>query len=193
MKKTALLILILLNLNLTANENLIWRTAMYATVATFYVTNYFGTDEAGVDLGKHKDVYFTRLNFRWLHRKNLFEIGDFSLDSYHSFSFGKWQSEIDVSDTGSITTIDYAPIFRIEKLNSFMPFLEYSIGGSLISRYEINDKKLGGSFSFNHMLGIGYKFNKFNFSLKYQHYSNNGIYEENNGVNFYLISLSLNY
>jgi len=193
MKKTALIFILLININIFANESLIWRTAMFSTIFTFYGTNFFETTESGMDLGNYEDVYFARIHLRWKFKNNLANFGKYSLNSYHSFAFAKWQSEIDVTDKGSITVVEYNPIFRIENLNTFSPFLEYSIGTSLISDYEINEHKLGGAFSFNHILGIGYKFNKFNLSLKYQHYSNNGIYKENTGINFYLLSLSYNY
>ncbi|MEO2069374.1 MAG: acyloxyacyl hydrolase, partial [Desulfurobacteriaceae bacterium] len=98
---------------------------------------------------------------------------------------------LNYSDRDTNNVVDFNPMFCV-KLSKMLQ-LCYSSGVSLFSSKFIGKEKFGGYFSFNHFAKVFFKIKKLTFNLGMQHYSNNGIFYPNDGINFYFLSVGWKY
>lgn len=196
------MLLVLLSLSLPAAANdltgLGWRAGVGGTVTLVYLTNLFQSDVAGVEVGQGEDVYFTRGYFRWDGRQAaLGRAGGVSVDLIWQFAYAHWQSQLSDAGADGNNVISFAPVFRINLPWRWTPdFVETWVGLSLFSATEINDKRFGGHFQFEDVLATGWKLgprDQWELSLRVMHNSNNGIYRDNNGIDFLLLGLGYRY
>jgi hypothetical protein len=128
-----------------------------------------------------------------------FEEGDWYLGMHFDFGLIYIDSNADVVGIvdfpDSLFGISMTPVFRLQRApfsNSISPFFEIAVGASLLSEdklrnSEIDGIDLGGNFQFEDLFSIGLKFGElqqYEISLNYFHYSNAGIYDHNDGLNF---------
>jgi hypothetical protein len=189
-------ILILLSITTSSayaiDENIIWRTGMAASIGSILYTNVLNTTESGFETGINtdNDISMVRFNFNWK-IKNI-DLNDFfNLSISNTVRISKWSNINNNHD--NVHAIDYAPTFRMTFRNKFIPYIEYATGISYLSSTKLKNNDFGGNFAFNHFIGVGYNIYNFNLSGKFQHYSNNNIFESNPGINFKILSLSYKY
>lgn len=180
-----------------AADATIWRSAMGATVIATALTNALGSDTMLLELGTGNDIYFARYSARWHSDTSTTFSNGLTITPSLQAGYSKWQSAKDSSSSATNNVIDLLPVFRWE--GSALPlvdFIDTGVGLSIFSSDELAGRKFGGPLQFNNYLGIGWRFGEddnWEASVHYQHYSNNNIYEENNGVNFAHISIGYNY
>ena len=170
------------------SENWIWRISLFAFLSTELATNPINADSFSIEFGRSKEaieMYRLRLNFNY---KSYF---DGKLKLYFSFSYSKWNNLKNYSDKDANNVLDFNPVFSL-KLSKNV-FLCYSSGLSFFSANHIGTKKFGGYFSFNHFTKVLFKIKKLLLKLGMQHYSNNGIFYPNDGINFYFLSIGWKY
>ena len=180
-----------------AADATIWRSAMGATVIATALTNALGSDTMMLELGTGDDIYFARYSARWYSDTSTRISDGLTITPSLQAGYSKWQSAKDSSSSATNNVIDFLPVFRWE--GSSLPlvdFIDTGVGLSIFSNDELSGRKFGGPLQFNNYLGIGWRFGEaenWEASVHFQHYSNNNIYEDNNGVNFAHISIGYNY
>ena len=88
----------------------------------------------------------------------------------------------------NLAVIGITPVLRYERDDKLGWYAEAGIGANLFSElYNNDDNQLSTAFQFGDHIGIGYVTpTKWDFGLKFQHYSNGSIKRPNSGANFLL-------
>jgi len=91
-----------------------------------------------------------------------------------------------------------APFLRLCPPNTNVrPFFEVGVGANLSSRDEIGGRRLGGTFVFSLMGGVGLEFVKkeymISLSYRFRHLSNAHLYPTNQGMNFQYAMVSVGF
>lgn len=93
--------------------------------------------------------------------------------------------------TKNIAVIGFTPVFRYQRDSKLGLYAEAGIGVNLFSDlYKNQDKELATAFQFGDHLGIGYTTARWDFGLRYQHYSNASIKRPNAGANWIVARLA---
>jgi len=189
LKKNLFGVLLLSSLSIAASNA--WRIPMAATIGTIFATNIVNAAESGITVGIADKMKLVKANFSWLGKEDLYTIKNFKLNYYNRVSYGVWYEKGNASKVAN-NVLDFNPVFRLESDDMY---LEYSTGISYMSDYkfEKTNLNLGGNFQFNHFINLGVKIKNFTTSVGYAHYSNNNIYDLNNGINFVYLNLSYRY
>lgn len=114
------------------------------------------------------------------------------LGGYWEFSLAQWNREALPGERDQLVEIGITPVFRIQRNSLRGLYVEGGIGAHLLSSTELGNKRFGSSFQFGDHLGLGYRFgaNKaLDIGYRYQHLSNVGIKDPNQGIDFHQIRL----
>lgn len=142
------------------------------------------------------DVKGMRLAYRPVHKyyEKLFFLVDVSL--YWEVSMNTWEvGENNTRETNYAVAV--SPVFSKEltKMQGRYPLsVELGIGISAVADTRFAGRNIGSSFQFEDRLGLSLAFGKSlkqTASLRYMHYSNGGLNEQNSGLDF--VSLSYSY
>jgi len=71
-----------------------------------------------------------------------------------------------------------------------VPFVEGGVGGAYIAHENFAGERLGSHFQFRDVLGVGLKFGatrQYSMRLRYIHYSNADLADENDGMDFFVV------
>jgi lipid A 3-O-deacylase len=150
---------------------------------------------SSIELGSGDDsTNMARVTLRWNWDKR-WSIGQ----SWHATGFweaglGYWDG--DGAGAKNLWDIGITPVFRLGPVGSRF-FLEAAIGAHYLSDTRINDDRdFGGNFSFGSHMGFGWLLgakDRYELGYRFQHLSNAGISEPNDGINFHQIRLGYNY
>jgi hypothetical protein len=165
---------------------------MGATALTVYLTNIVEADEGSVEFATSDEATMAKANFHWMLKEDIASAGGFNLDMYSVASYSKW-TKVDYvgnSDEFSNNALDISLLNRFE--NRYF-VLEYGLGLSAMSNISLDRSVDGGVLYFNHVLGLGVKYEGFKVIGRFEHYSNNGIHHPNIGYNFYAINIGWEY
>ena len=89
-------------------------------------------------------------------------------------------------DTGTISLGPHLLFYS--RPDSF--FAEFGTRATLFSETEVGRKDFGGVFQFGSFLGFGHPLGKsHDVAIRFQHYSNAGIYKENRGIDLLMLEL----
>ena len=125
---------------------------------------------------------------KWLPFGNWYLGGQWELSGSYWHAETKGRTGKDVIGEVGIT-----PVFRIQTdtpIAGVYPFLEGAIGAHFLSDTGFGDAKLGINYTFGDHLGAGLRFGErgqYELNYRYQHLSNAGLGDDNNGINFHLI------
>lgn len=87
----------------------------------------------------------------------------------------------------NIAVIGFTPVLRYQNDSKLGLYGEIGIGVNLFSKlYKNEDKELSTAFQFGDHIGVGYTTAKWDYSLKFQHYSNASIKSPNGGANWFV-------
>jgi lipid A 3-O-deacylase len=126
--------------------------------------------------GSHK-VNLWRVGAQWEQHPHWLSDSHWSL--YLDASVGSWHSK-----TGTVHDVGLTPVFR-HAVASHGPYFEAGIGGHVLSDSHIStDLGFSTRFQFGDHLGIGYRFGRADFAVRFQHLSNGGMRNPNPGINF---------
>ncbi len=175
----------------------IWRAGLPASALAMALANVAKADAMSVGVGPSDDVISTEIGLRWDLMEPEKFTDTFSYDSYFQVSYTLWQMPDEkVSYETSNNTLDVMQGFRwyFTERQSWLAYVNTTLGISAMSNKEIDDKKLGGHFQFSQYAGLGgYITPRWQWDFGVRHYSNNDIYKENEGINFYRFAISYNY
>ena len=129
------------------------------------------------------------------------------LDGYFELAGSGWKSQLNASDNPSpegkksATVVSFSPVLRISPKaptwGSALPFLDAGVGAAWLSEYDLEKKKnspinMGGHFQFEVRLLAGVRFGEqqqYEISYGWFHYSNAGLHDQNEAIDFHAIRL----
>jgi hypothetical protein len=152
-------------------------------------------DSTSFEFATGNKTKMARVGLQWKWERQWFRSNGTHLGGYWDLTLAQWRGDRfeDVEGrTQNITDIGITPVFRFQRDDLKGPYVEAGIGAHYLSEhYNNNGRQLSTNFQFGDHLGIGYVFrNNLDVGLKFQHFSNGGIKEPNNGVNFAVVRVS---
>lgn len=158
-------------------------------------TSSHAIDSASVEYGTGNHTQMIRGSLQWKWEKKWWQSNGSHIGGYWDASLMQWRGnrfQNILENTQNITAIGITPVFRFQNDSLKGVYAEAAIGAHLLSDlYDNNGRKLSTRFQFGDHLAIGYVFQSgLDLGLKIQHFSNGGIKEPNNGVNFAIIRAS---
>jgi hypothetical protein len=152
--------------------------------------NALAMDGVAVEYGNGDSTDMARASVLWNWDREWFADGDWVLTGFWEASLGSWRGKSATGNNQTITDIGFTPVFRLQqkKPEGLAPYLEGAIGFHLITpTFIYANRQLGSSFQFGDHLGVGVRFGdsqQFDVAYRYQHISNGGIKQPNQGINF---------
>lgn len=125
----------------------------------------------------------------------MLEWGPARLSGYWSLRLGYWDNDSARRTNSGLVDVGFAPMLRLEPREPMVvaPYLEGGVGAHVLSESSVSDqRRFGGAFQFASHVGVGVRFGpkqRFDLGYQFQHFSNAGISEPNNGINFHQIRL----
>ena len=209
MKKSAYLVVLLLSLFFLSSvyaaggeglkndpaETWGWRTAMATSLVLTLLANPLHADEYSVSLMNAEDVAGFKVGFRWHASGDMGLLKDTGFSHYYHLGYNYWQSTTVGGQEGVNNVLEFIPVFRYSwDYSDVLSYVETSVGLSVFSRSELNDRVFSTNFQFANGLAFGgYMTPQATWSLQLQHYSNNSIKLPNNGINFFNLNFAYRY
>jgi lipid A 3-O-deacylase len=150
-------------------------------------------DGISLTLGTSEDAQIAAVAVQWDWEKRWFTEGKWWLGGYWEADASYWRG--DGSGENNIYGIGITPVLRLQRdaVGSISPYAEFGIGAHLLSRHTVHDdKNIGTNFQFSEHIGFGFLFGedqKYDFSYRFQHYSNAGLSGTNPGIDFHELRL----
>jgi hypothetical protein len=136
------------------------------------------------------NVNMYRVGVQWDWNKKWVEMGNWHLGGYWESDAGYWSNNSHARTHANILDIGFTPVFRFQQTtrSSLSPYLELGVGLHFLSATSLNDQRqFGSSFQFGDHVGVGFRFGdkgKYDLGYRYQHFSNAGLKDPNQGVNY---------
>ncbi|UTV30562.1 acyloxyacyl hydrolase [Photobacterium atrarenae] len=137
----------------------------------------------------HDNVYRISLqrhfDHQWIPSKTGF------LSGYLDVSYSHWKNgHTDKNGNNNVYALSpvFSYVFHTPSPTSYL-FIEAGIGASYLSEHSIGDLNFGGQFQFEDRLGIGAQHQSWRVSFRLFHFSNADIYDSNDGIDLWLVSL----
>jgi hypothetical protein len=151
--------------------------------------------EYGKSDSSNADVKLYRVGLQWDWHKKWLDTGNWHVGGYWDLNLGYWDNDSTAKTNSSIADVGLTPVFRFQQNNptGISPYAEAGIGIHLLSETEVSPKRqFGSSFQFGDHLGAGVRFGdkgRYDLGYRYQHLSNAGIKEPNQGIIFHQLRL----
>jgi lipid A 3-O-deacylase len=144
-------------------------------------------DRAGIELGAgDASTKLARVHLQWNWDRSWFTGASWQLTGYWDASLGYWDGG--GAGSRSLAEIALTPVFRLQRSTGQGLYFEAAIGAHLLSRTRIDDDHaFGTSFQFGDHLGLGCVFGadgRNDVGFRFQHVSNGGLAQPNDGINF---------
>jgi lipid A 3-O-deacylase len=146
--------------------------------------------EYGNSDSTNSSVNLYRVGVQWDWNKKLFEAGNWHLGGYWDLNLGYWDNRSPARTNSSLADIGFTPVFRFQQnsITGLSPYAELAVGVHFLSRTSVStQREFGSSFQFGDHIGAGVRFGdkgQYDIGYRYQHLSNAGIKEPNQGINF---------
>jgi hypothetical protein len=101
--------------------------------------------------------------------------------------------------TSNLAEIGFTPTFRFQQntISGIAPYAELAVGFHFLSNTSVSpQRRFGSSFQFGDHIGAGVRFGdkgRYDVGYRYQHLSNAGIKEPNQGINFHQLRLQYHF
>jgi len=150
-------------------------------------------DSVSLEVASASRTQAVRAGLQWDWSSKWWQSNGTHIGGYWDLSLGQWRATRfqNRDATQSITDLGFTPVFRFQRDDMRGLYGEFGIGAHyLTGLYDNNGKHLSTHFQFGDHIGIGYVFrNGLDLGLRYQHFSNGGYSEPNDGVNFVVLRL----
>jgi lipid A 3-O-deacylase len=168
------------------------KTNSLAMPAAVIIGILAGTPAAAVDsiafeAGTGDGTDMARVALQWDMKKRWIEGGDWHLGSHWDVGLGYWHRNAVAGQDDDLTEIGVTPMLRFQQNSVRGLYVEGGIGVHLLSRSHIGNKRLGTLVQFGSSIGVGWRFGEkgqYDLSFSYQHLSNAGIKQPNDGIDF---------
>ncbi|KIF83638.1 signal peptide protein [Noviherbaspirillum autotrophicum] len=133
-----------------------------------------------------------RLGMQWKWENKWWQSNGSHVSGYWDMGLAHWRErrfQNVLDKTQNLTSIGITPVFRLQSDSLTGPYGEFGIGVHYLSElYDNNGRQLSTRFQFGDRIGAGYVFrNKLDLGLMIEHFSNGGVKEPNDGVNFAVV------
>jgi hypothetical protein len=155
--------------------------------------------EYGHSDSSNANVNLYRVSAQWDWNKKLIEMGNWHFGGYWETSFGYWDNNSLAKTHDRIFDFGVTPVLRFQQSNisSLSPYAELGVGFHLLSHTSIStQRQFGSAFQFGDHVGAGVRFGnkgKYDIGYRYQHLSNAGIKQPNQGINFHQLRLQYHF
>ena len=149
----------------------------------------WAVDGISVEAGNGKATNTGRAGAIWNFDHPWFTEGSWQVAGFWEAMAGTWRGHSSYGDNQTVTDLGLTPVFRFEQKvpSSVAPYLEGAIGFHLISPAFINaQRRFGSSFQFGDHIGAGVRLGdhqQYDLGYRFQHLSNGGIKQPNQGIN----------
>lgn len=147
----------------------------------------WAVDGVSFELGQGDSARMGRAGLQWKWDQQWLKGSQVHVGGFWDLSVGHWTRDALPGLNRRITEIGLTPTFRLQQNSGQGLYVEAAIGFHLLSDTTLGPRRFGTTFQFSEHLGIGYQFGAkraFDIGLRYQHLSNAGIKQPNNGINF---------
>lgn len=167
--------------------------ALAASAAFMAISVAHAVDSASIELGTGNQTKILRLGLQWKWERTWWRSNGTHLGGYWDATIAQWRGDRFRNIPGAnqrITSVGITPVFRFQKDSGKGPYAEAGVGMHLLSElYDNDDRQLSTRFQFGDHVAVGYVFTGgLDLKLKLQHFSNGGIKQPNDGVNYAIIS-----
>ena len=141
----------------------------------------FAVQSVSFETGRgSREVDMWRIGAQWAAHPQWLERSRWRL--YWDLAAGGWRG-----DAGTVHDVGLTPVFRYAQA-ARGPYFEGAVGFHLLSDSHITRHlNFSTRFQFGDHVGIGYRFETYDLSLRLQHLSNGGIANPNPGINFLVL------
>jgi hypothetical protein len=154
----------------------------------------FGTDEDSIDA----DVYRVGLQNRW--ERTWFNGGAWNVGGYWDAELAYIDADAGRGENADLYDLSLTPVFRMQRdtalSSGVSPYAEAGIGAHLLSHTSLADKNYSTAFQFGSLVGLGIGFGRhgqYELGYRYQHISNAGIKDPNEGLNLHMVRLGYSF
>ena len=154
-----------------------------------FSSSVWAVDGISVEAGNGKATNTGRVGAIWNFDHPWFTEGSWQVAGFWEAMAGTWRGHSSYGDNQTVTDLGLTPVFRFEQKvpSSVAPYLEGAIGFHLISPAFINaQRRFGSSFQFGDHIGAGVRLGdhqQYDLGYRFQHLSNGGIKQPNQGIN----------
>jgi lipid A 3-O-deacylase len=154
----------------------------------------FASDGVSFEAGHGTGTDMWRIGVTKKWQKKWLAMGNWHLGGYWELQYGEWSGH----EKNTIHDFGLTPVFRFQQTerSRFSPYVEGAIGFHFIQPVRQDPSRgFSTSFQFGDHVGAGVRFgerNKFDLGMRFQHLSNGGIKEPNNGINFTQVRFIIN-
>jgi len=122
------------------------------------------------------------------------------LNLLYESSVGMWNGSLGLTGgNDKVEVFTVSPTFRFNRMKALgstkaYPYIELSIGASLLSQTEFGGRILSTSYQFEDKIGVGLRFGEdkeYDINYRFFHYSNASMKRPNSGINLHLITFGL--
>jgi hypothetical protein len=163
----------------------------------------FAVDGVSFEYGKsdssNSSVDLYRVGMLWDWNKKLLDFGNWHVGGFWDLSLGYWDNNSPFQTPGRSTSnleeIGFTPTFRLQQntISGFAPYAEMAVGFHFLSQTSVGAQRVfGSSFQFGDHIGVGVRFGdkgRYDIGYRYQHLSNAGIKQPNQGINYNILRL----
>ncbi|HZW24160.1 MAG TPA: acyloxyacyl hydrolase [Gallionella sp.] len=159
-------------------------------LGVLFSCNLYAVDSVFVEYGNGDSADMARIGAGWDWDKQWFTDGDWLVTGSWEAAVGTWRGNSVAGNNQTITDIGITPVFRLQQksMSGFAPYAEAAIGFHMITpTFIYANRRFGSAFQFGDHLGVGARFGahqEFDLAYRYQHLSNGGIKQPNQGINF---------
>ncbi len=151
--------------------------------------------EYGKSNSSNADVKLYRIGLQWDWQKKWLDTGNWHVGGYWDLNLGYWDNSSTAKTNNGLADIGLTPVFRFQQNNPgrFAPYVEAGVGMHFLSETSVSEeRKFSTSFQFGDHVGVGLRFGdkgRYDVGYRYQHLSNAGIKDPNQGINFHQLRL----
>ena len=153
----------------------------------------------GTSDSTNASVDILRVGVQWNWSKRWAIGQDWHVGGYWELDFGYWSNHSPRKTNNGMTDVGFTPVFRLQqtRMGAVSPYLEGAIGFHLLSDTSVSEeRRFSTSFQFGDHLGLGIRFgykHAMELGYRYQHLSNGGIKDPNQGINFHQVRFQYYY
>jgi lipid A 3-O-deacylase len=153
----------------------------------------YGSDGASFEIGSGvgNGAEMWRIGVYWDWKRKWLETGNWHVGGYWEAQVGQWSGP----GKRTVTDLGLTPVFRFQQTSpaKISPYVEAAIGFHLISPTSFDENRhFSTAYQFGDHIGAGARFGergRYDLSLRFQHLSNGGIKQPNDGINFLQLRL----
>lgn len=171
------------------------KVAVITFITVGLQANSHAVDSVSLEFASGNKTQMLRLSAQWMWNEKWWQSNGTHIGGYWDLALAQWREQNykgSADGHRNLASVGITPVFRFQHDSNIGMYTEAGIGLHLLSdTYNNNDHVLSGNVQFGSHIGIGYIFkNNVDISFKFQHFSNGGIKQPNDGVNFSILKIS---